>query len=168
MVDTSCKLKCESALINGELVVQDEHGITDFHALRSAIYTVPKRIVFFAFDLLHLNGSDVRGCPLLERRALLRKLIKPDPRSPIQFSDHLEGDCAKFFKTVADLGLEGIVSKRAASRYRSGPSCHGSRPRTWSRANSSCSAPSKTSTACPGPCWHQIGMATPLLVSELH
>jgi ATP-dependent DNA ligase len=46
---------------------QDEHGITDFHALRSAIYTTPQRIVFFAFDLLHLNGKDLRGCPLLEQ-----------------------------------------------------------------------------------------------------
>ncbi len=51
-----------------------------------------------------------------------RELIKPDKRSPIQFSDHLEGDGAKFFKAAAELGLEGIVSKRAASRYRSGPS----------------------------------------------
>jgi len=81
--------------------------------------------VFFAFDLLYLNGQDPRGCPLLERRALLRKLIKPDPRFPIQFSDHLEGDRAKFFKAVAGLGLEGIVCKRAASRYRSG------RSRSW-------------------------------------
>jgi bifunctional non-homologous end joining protein LigD len=58
----------------------------------------------------------------MERRALLRKLIKPDMRSPIQFSDHVEGDGARFFKAAADLGLEGIVSKRAASRYYSGPS----------------------------------------------
>jgi ATP-dependent DNA ligase len=64
----------------------------------------------------------MRGHPLLERRALLRKLIKPDPRSPIQFSDHLEGDGAKFLKAAAELGLESIVSKRMASRYRSGPS----------------------------------------------
>ena len=89
------------------------------------LHTTPQRIVLFAFDLLHLNGQDLRGHPLLERRALLRKLIKPDPRSPIQFSDHLEGDGAKFFKAAAELGLEGIVSKRAASRYRSG------RSRSW-------------------------------------
>ena len=60
--------------------------------------------------------------PLIERRAALRKLIEPDPRSPIQFSDHVDCDGAKFFKAAAELGLEGIVSKRAASRYRSGPS----------------------------------------------
>ncbi len=112
--------------IDGEMVVQDEHGITDFHALRSAIYTAPHRLVLFAFDLLHLDGQDLRGRPLMERRALLRRLITPDTRSPIQFSDHVEGDDgARFFKAAAELGLEGIVSKRAASRYRSG------RSRSW-------------------------------------
>ena len=78
--------------------------------------------MFFAFDLLHLDGKDLRGCPLLERRALLRRLIKPDPRCPIQFSDQVAGDGASFFRAASDLGLEGIVSKRAASQYRSGPS----------------------------------------------
>jgi bifunctional non-homologous end joining protein LigD len=76
--------------------------------------------VFFAFDLLHLDGQDLRDCPLLERRERLRGLIKPDKRSSIQFSDHVEGDGAKFFDAAS--GLEGIVSKRAASRYRSGGS----------------------------------------------
>ena len=78
--------------------------------------------MFFAFDLLHHDGEDLRGKPLIERRALLRKLIKPDPKSPIQFSDHVEGDGAEFFEAAAKLGLEGIISKRAASRYRSGRS----------------------------------------------
>ena len=71
---------------------------------------------------MHLDGSDLFSIALIERRARLRRLIKPDPRSPIQFSDHLEGDGARFFKAAAELGLEGIVSKRAASRYCSGPS----------------------------------------------
>jgi bifunctional non-homologous end joining protein LigD len=53
VVDACGKLACETALIDGEMVVQDEHGITDFHALRSAIHTAPHRIVLFAFDLLH-------------------------------------------------------------------------------------------------------------------
>jgi hypothetical protein len=76
----------------------------------------PHRIVFFAFDLLHLDGSDLRSNLLMERRALLRRLIKPDPRCPIQFSDHLEGNGARFFMAAAELGLEGIVSKRASRR----------------------------------------------------
>jgi bifunctional non-homologous end joining protein LigD len=60
VVDACGKL-CESALIDGEMVVQDEHGITDLYALRSAIYTAPHRLAFFAFDLLHLDGQDLRG-----------------------------------------------------------------------------------------------------------
>jgi bifunctional non-homologous end joining protein LigD len=58
----------------------------------------------------------------MERRALLIELIRPDNRFPIQFSDHFEGDGAAFFKAAAEIGLEGIISKQAASRYRSGPS----------------------------------------------
>jgi ATP-dependent DNA ligase len=114
-------LACETALIDGEMVVQDERGISDFHALRSAISTAPHRIVFFAFDLLHFNGRDLRGRPLMERRELLRKLIRPDKRSPVQFSHHVEEDGTALFKAAAEIGLEGIVSKRMASRYRSGP-----------------------------------------------
>ena len=122
VVEACARLACKTAVIDGEMVVQDEHGITDFNALRSAIYRAPHRLVFFAFDLLHLDGQDLPGRPLMERRALLRRLIQQDPRCPIQFSDHVEGDGARFFKAAAELGLEGIVSKRAASRYRSGPS----------------------------------------------
>src|SRR4051794_16287949 len=107
------------------MVVQDEHGLTDFNALRSAIYTAPHRLVLFAFDLLHLDGQDLRRRPLMERRALLRRVGGPDPPRPIQFSDHVESDGARFFKAAAEIGLEGIVSKRAASRYRSG------RSRSW-------------------------------------
>ncbi len=72
-----------AALIDGEIIVQDENGISDFEALRSAIHKAPHRVVFFAFDLLHLEGQDLRRSPLIDRRAALRKLIEPDPRSPI-------------------------------------------------------------------------------------
>ena len=122
MVEAAAKLSCHAALIDGEIIVQDENGISDFDALRSAIHKAPHRIVFFAFDLLHLDGQDLRRTPLMERRAALRKLIEPDPRSPIQFSDHADCDGALFFKHAAELGLEGIVSKRATSLYRGGPS----------------------------------------------
>jgi bifunctional non-homologous end joining protein LigD len=122
VVDACVRLACRAAILDGEVIVQDENGRSDFEALRSAIYKAPHRIVFFAFDLLHLDGQDLRKALLLERRAALRKLIEPDPRSPVQFSDHVDCDGARFFKAAAELGLEGIVSKRAESRYRSGPS----------------------------------------------
>jgi bifunctional non-homologous end joining protein LigD len=122
VVEAATKLPCRTALIDGEVVVQDEQGISDFEALRSAIHKAPHRIVFFAFDLLHLDGQDLRRTPLIERRAALRGLIEPDSRSPIQFSDHVDCDGAKFFKAAAELGVDGIVSKRPTSLYRGGAS----------------------------------------------
>jgi bifunctional non-homologous end joining protein LigD len=125
VVDAAAKLSCKAALIDGELIVQDENGISDFDALRSAIHQARHRLVLFAFDLLHLDGKDLRKTPLIERRAALRKLVQQDPCSPIQFSDHVEGDGTKFFKAAAELGLEGIVSKRASCLHRPG------RSRNW-------------------------------------
>jgi bifunctional non-homologous end joining protein LigD len=116
-------------LTDGEIIVQDESGISDIDALRSAIHKAPHRIVFFAFDLLHLDGQDLQRTPLLERRAALRRLIEPDPRPPIQFSDHGDCDGALFFKHAGELGIESIVSNgpRAStaavpSKNRGGPS----------------------------------------------
>jgi bifunctional non-homologous end joining protein LigD len=122
VVDAAAKLSCKAVLIDDELIVQDENGISDFDALRSAIHKARHRLVLFAFDLLHLDGKDLRRTPLLEWRAALRKLIQEHPCSPIQFSDHVDCDGAKFFNAAADLGLEGIVSKRATSLYRGGRS----------------------------------------------
>jgi bifunctional non-homologous end joining protein LigD len=87
VVEAAGNLSCQAAIIDGEIIVQDESGLSDFDALRSAIHKAPHRIVFFAFDLLHLDGLDLRRTPLIERRAALRRLIEPDPRSPIQFGD---------------------------------------------------------------------------------
>jgi bifunctional non-homologous end joining protein LigD len=122
VVDAAGKLSCQDAIIYGEIIVQDENGISDFDALRSAIHrgAAPHRVL--CLDLLHLDGQDQRRTPLIERRAALRKLIEPDPRSPIHFSDHVDCDGAKFFKAAAELGLEGIVSKRVQSLCRGGPS----------------------------------------------
>jgi ATP-dependent DNA ligase len=63
VVDACSKLACRAAVLDGEMVVQDEHGITDFHALCSAIYRARHRIIYFAFDLLHLDGQDLRRRP---------------------------------------------------------------------------------------------------------
>ena len=72
-MEACAKLACETAVIDGEMVVQDEHGITNFNALRSAIYRAPHRLVFFAFDLLHLDGQNNRGQPLMERSGAPQK-----------------------------------------------------------------------------------------------
>jgi bifunctional non-homologous end joining protein LigD len=122
IVEACAKLSCGSALIDGEVVVQNEDGVSDFAALRAAIDREPHRLVFFAFDLLFLNGQDWRRERLSERRSRLDGLIGNDPASALQYSDDFVGDGAEIFKHACAMGLEGIVSKRAAAPYRSGSS----------------------------------------------
>jgi bifunctional non-homologous end joining protein LigD len=119
----AAKLECRSALIDGEVIIQNERGVSDFEALKSAIRWCPQSLVFCAFDLLHLNGKDLRDSPLLERRAKLKALVPSE--HPFLFSEEFSGDAAAFFRACADHQLEGIVSKLASSRYRSG------RSKTW-------------------------------------
>ena len=80
------------------------------------------RLVFYAFDLLYLNGWDLTGVPLQKRKELLARLLDGhvSGRSALQFSDHVTGDGMELYDRVAELGLEGIVSKQASSRYVSG------------------------------------------------
>jgi bifunctional non-homologous end joining protein LigD len=112
-----------SAVIDGEVIVQNEHGVSDFETLKSAIPWRPQSLIFCAFDLLHLNGKDLRDQPLLERRAKLKELVPSE--YPFLFSEEFTGDAVAFFKACADHQLEGIVSKLATSKYRSG------RSKTW-------------------------------------
>jgi bifunctional non-homologous end joining protein LigD len=116
------QLACGTALIDGEMIVQDECGAADFRALRGAIEREPHRLVLFAFDLLFLNGRDLRQLPLIERKAKLRDLIPAGASNPIQYCEAIEADGAEVFAAADRLDLEGIVSKQATSRYRSGPS----------------------------------------------
>jgi len=119
----AAKLDCHSAMIDGEVVVQDERGASDFEALKSAIRWRPQSLIFCAFDLVHLNGKDLRNAPLLDRRAELRKLVPSE--HPFLFSEEFAGEAAAFFQACADHQLEGIVSKLASSKYRS------ERSKTW-------------------------------------
>src|SRR5690242_16401955 len=64
----AARLDCHSAIIDGEVIVQDEHGVSDFDALKSWIRWRPMSLIFCVFDLLHLDGKDLRDRPLLERR----------------------------------------------------------------------------------------------------
>jgi len=125
IVRAAAKLPCKSAIIDGEAIVQNGNGASDFGALQSAMRRQPHSIVVYAFDLLHLDGKDLRQESLLERRAYLKALIGDDDESRIQFSDEFDGDGATLFKACGELGLEGIVSKHALAPYRCG------RSKTW-------------------------------------
>ena len=125
IVSAAGKLRYRSAILDGEVVVQDENGVSDFESLRSAIRWQPHKLILYAFDILHLDGHDLRDRPLIERRDKLKKLVGRDRSSPLQFSDEFTGDASAFFRACAEHGLEGVVSKLAKSRYRSG------RSKTW-------------------------------------
>jgi bifunctional non-homologous end joining protein LigD len=126
------ELDCESAIIDGEVIVQRPNGHPDFHALRVELARKnPKGLVFIAFDLLHLDGRDLRREAVEDRRERLRGLLgENEGGRSVQFSDHVLGGGPEFFEAAERMGLEGIVSKKVGSRYRSGPS------RSWLKTKS--------------------------------
>ncbi|HEV7344026.1 MAG TPA: DNA ligase D [Devosia sp.] len=118
-------LNCREAIIDGEIVVLDNQGISRFGMLQDALASgAGNKLVFYAFDLLHLDGWDLRNVPLIKRKALLAQLLSGhvSPRSAIQFSDHVQGDGQPLLDQASALGLEGIVSKRPDARYIAGRS----------------------------------------------
>ncbi|MET0429993.1 MAG: DNA ligase D, partial [Microvirga sp.] len=113
-----------SALIDGEIVVEDESGVSSFSALQQELKGgTGARFVYYAFDLLYLDGKDLRPAALSDRKKALRFLFDDLPAGgTIRFSDHIDEDGATLVKHACRMGLEGIVSKRADRSYRSGRS----------------------------------------------
>ncbi|MXP41855.1 ATP-dependent DNA ligase [Altererythrobacter soli] len=123
LVGAAASLACSTALIDGEVIVQDEAGRSDFHSLRAAIHQSPARLAFMAFDLLELDGRDLRRLPLEDRRSRLADLLGENrPGNCLQMSTHIVGSGEEFFAAADAHNLEGIVSKKLGSRYRSGRS----------------------------------------------
>ncbi|MFZ0355545.1 MAG: DNA ligase [Pseudolabrys sp.] len=117
IVEAAARLR-EPLIIDAEVVCLNAEGMADFDALHSR--TMDDAAVACAFDLL-LAGDDIRRRPLIERKAALRWILRRS-RNGIQYVEHAEGHGAEMFAAICDLGLEGIVSKRLTSPYRSGPS----------------------------------------------
>ncbi|MPR10459.1 DNA ligase D [Microvirga tunisiensis] len=116
------ELKIPSALFDGEIVVEDEAGVSSFSALQQELKGGKgERFVYYVFDLLYLDGEDLRKATLADRKAALRLLFDDLPQGGvIRFSDHLEEDGATLVRHACRMGLEGIISKRADQPYRSG------------------------------------------------
>ena len=112
-------MKVRSAVIDGEAIVVGEDGLSDFFSLHAALARKnAPRAVLVAFDLLHLDGEDMRARELEDRRAVLTDVVRR--RVPwIQFSESIEGDGPQVWR---NMGLEGIISKRRGSPYLSGKS----------------------------------------------
>ncbi|MGD9785908.1 MAG: non-homologous end-joining DNA ligase [Hyphomicrobiaceae bacterium] len=115
-------LDVRSAIIDGEAFVPDARGISDFDALTRELQRGDdKRIHVVAFDLLWIDGEDLRGRPLIDRKARLQALLgRRSKSSLLSFSAHTAGDGAAIMAKACELGIEGIVSKRVDRAYRSG------------------------------------------------
>src|SRR4051812_24582862 len=122
IVEATSRIKAQSFLIDGEVVVCRDNGLSDFKALHSC--RLDHDAVLFAFDLIEHQREDLRNARLLDRKRQLAKLLGK-ATDAIRFNEHLAHDGSTVFEHACRMGLEGIVSKRIDAPYRSGPS------KTW-------------------------------------
>jgi bifunctional non-homologous end joining protein LigD len=124
IVEAVAALPATTALLDGELVVENEKGISSFSMLQTDLKDDrTDRFVYWVFDLLHLDGRDLTGEPLVERKAALERLLKKKSRTGnIRYTGHFEEDGDVILTNACKLGLEGVVSKRSDAPYRSGRS----------------------------------------------
>ncbi|WP_051371513.1 DNA ligase D [Mesorhizobium loti] len=118
-------LPVTSALIDGEAVVMDDKGVSNFQALQKALKSNRQSVFYYAFDLLALDGEDLRALPLIERKKRLEALLPTTDGRTLLYSEHITGSGDKLLQTFCAAGLEGIISKRADSLYS------GSRSGNW-------------------------------------
>jgi len=117
VADDAWHIKASSAIIDGEVVVPAKDGTTDFSVLQNELKGRSTKIALVAFDLLYLNGRDLRKLPLIDRKAHLKKIIDG---TDIQFSESFQIDGPKMYAHACKVGLEGVVSKVRDSVYASG------------------------------------------------
>ena len=134
VADAVAALPVTTALLDGEVVVEDHNGISNFSLLQTDLKDErTDRFVYYVFDLLYLDGRDLTGEPLLERKAALARLLKGHGKTGvIRSTGHFDEAGPVILRHACDMGLEGIVSKRRNAPYRSGRSdnfvktkCHG-------------------------------------------
>jgi bifunctional non-homologous end joining protein LigD len=119
-------IQAQTAIVDGEIAALNERGVPSFELLQrrinvadaSSVATLARHhpVVFYAFDLLYLNGRDLRRLPLLERKALLKEVLKPN--EVVRYSEHFT-DGRALFEAAKQQGVEGIVGKKASSFYES-------------------------------------------------
>jgi bifunctional non-homologous end joining protein LigD len=114
-------LPCKDALIDGEIAFVLPSGVTDFKSLQEHIDTPNPAIRYYVFDLIELDNKDLRKLPLSARKEKLKNLMSGKRVSDwLVYSEHFVGDGATVYRGACEAGLEGIISKRADSKYRSG------------------------------------------------
>jgi ATP-dependent DNA ligase len=120
IASTAAKLRARSFTLDGEACVCGPDGVAVFDALHR--YGTVSEAMLYAFDLLELDGEDLRAMPLSDRKKRLARLVDKRRRLGIVLSTYTDYDGAAVFRHACWMGLEGIVSKRLSAPYRSGPS----------------------------------------------
>ena len=117
------QIGAKEAILDGEIVALDKDGMPRFQLLQPRVGRKTGlealrghgHIVYYVFDLLYVDGHDLTACPLVERKEVLERILRP--ANFIKLSDHIEGDGEAFFKEIEKFHLEGIIAKRASSPY---------------------------------------------------
>lgn len=110
----------QDAIIDGELVIEDKNGRSSFQDIQNYGNKNEPGLKYYVFDILKLNGHDLRGLELLKRKDLLKALISPLKSKRIVYNDHVHGDGKSLFKKAQKEGWEGIIAKDIRSLYNSG------------------------------------------------
>jgi bifunctional non-homologous end joining protein LigD len=108
-----------NAVLDGEIVVVNSRGISDFGALQNWRSEADGILMYYLFDILWLDGNDLTSLPLLQRREILRSLVPAD-HELIRYSEAFEDKATEFFKVAREMGLEGIIAKKSDSLYHPG------------------------------------------------
>ena len=114
------ELRVERAVLDGEVVVLDEQGISHFQALQNYLEGGAARLFYYVFDVTYCEGYDLTQTPLIKRKELLRQILKAsgDGTSVVRYGDYMQGKGQAFYESACEYGLEGVVAKRADSPYK--------------------------------------------------
>ncbi len=107
-----------NAIIDGEVAVLNESGVAHFGSLQNWRSEADGELIYYVFDILYLNGYDLKGLPLIERRAILKKNLPA--ATNIRLSENFETTASKFLAGASKMGMEGIMAKKAGSLYEEG------------------------------------------------
>lgn len=118
-------IRATTAVLDGELVAVDETGTPRFNLLRAKESVAGHVVIYYAFDLLYLDGKDLTTEPAIERKALLKRILPRRQVARLRYTDHVVGDGKAMFAELSRLKLEGMVAKRCDSEYVGG------RTRAW-------------------------------------
>ncbi|MGE0666764.1 MAG: non-homologous end-joining DNA ligase [Sphingomonadales bacterium] len=115
------RLDLDGALLDGEIVVVDDEGRSDFGALQAQLKGEGGSLSYFVFDLLALGGKDLKARPLAERKKMLRELLgKAGKTGPVYYTDHIEDDGDAMLQALCKRGFEGIIAKKVRGKYTPG------------------------------------------------